>query len=295
MVVENGAELVGSYVVTVTELVPGVSPIDGAFTIEGCHFTEMEGDIIFLDSNTLNVVLEGSGFVDLTEGTLLIIGQEYVGIQRLDSNPSSGISTVVLDSPLSSDLRAVESVQYCAMARRSVAHNATVLDVQTALSHVFEEDTEIVVTHASSGYHGASSWCVTFPSDLGDVPRLNVLPGDLRHASRATVVEKVQGNSLQGSFVLLFESGGLQSSGLIPFNAHPETLDRLLEDMPNIGSVRVARSERARSAHGFFAWDVVFDTNHGDVPTLIPSFLIPQSTLSMFLWRRHPTTTVPAG
>jgi hypothetical protein len=215
MVVEKGAELFGSYVVTVTELVPGVSRIDGAFTIEGCHFTEMEGDIISLDSNTLNVVLEGSGFADLTEGTLLQIGQEYVGIQRLDSDPSTGISTVVLDSPLSSDLRAVESVQYCAMTNRSVAHNATTLDVQTALSHVFEKDTEIVVTHISRGYHGASSWCVTFLSDLGDVPRLNLLPAELRHASRATVVEKVLGNSLQGSFVLLFESGGLQSSGLM--------------------------------------------------------------------------------
>ncbi len=80
-------------------------------------------------------------------------------------------------------------------------------------------------------------------------------------------------------FVLLFESGGLQSSGLTPFNANPETLDRLLEDVPNIGSVRVARSERARPAHGFFAWDVVFETNHGDVPTLIPSFLIPQEAV----------------
>ncbi|CAN0350569.1 unnamed protein product, partial [Ectocarpus sp. 13 AM-2016] len=125
---------------------------------------------------------------------------------------------------------------------------------------------DVNVTRSDSDGRGGYSWSVTFHDYVGDVPAL-VADNDLTgYSASITVVEEVQGNELGGTFALELE--GYVTDDMA-HDVTAEVLQGALEDLGNIGTVDVTRTEIG--SEGGAEYSITFEdvTNSGDVTLLV--------------------------
>lgn len=162
-------------------------------------------------------------------------------------------------------------------ASNPISHDATAMDMKTALEAVPSIGTVDVYRSDATSY-GGYSWLVTFTSYLGDVPILTASNSLSGVGNAITISEEIRGNYLSGNFTLSLDGHETQA---IDFDAAATSVDssadgtsmqERLQALPNIGTVTVVRSDA--DTEGGRSWVITFTdhtSNAGDISLIHPS------------------------
>lgn len=139
----------------------------------------------------------------------------------------------------------------------TISFDATAITVETSLQQLSPKFENVTVSRSGVTSEGGYHWTVTFNNIVGN---LLVMEADFTRLegwdSKIIVVQRDAGSEkLRGSFKLQF-SNHVTSS--VPFNANAIALKKAIEDLPNVGSISVARVEISSTNYFGFEWTVTF-------------------------------------
>lgn len=154
---------------------------------------------------------------------------------------------------------------------------------------------------------GQCRWHVTFESNAGDLPPLEVAPGSTSSAgvgaaafdssailnSGDTVMvtdNVVQGTSttLSGDFTLSFDG---EVTGYLPFDVSADAMKNALEGLDPIGKVEVER--HGPDVNDCYTWDVTFTSDLGPLPVMVADGLDLEGTVASISVATHVVGVIP--
>ena len=120
---------------------------------------------------------------------------------------------------------------------------------------------DVEVSCRSNGNFGLE-WTITFITNAGDLPQLEVVWEDMVPGDAVVAVTTVRDGTsvaLGGDFAMEFDG---QRSGYLPYNATAAEMKDALQVLSTVGTVDVQRSDA--DENDGFTWSITFQTDLGD-------------------------------
>ena len=153
------------------------------------------------------------------------------------------------------------SLQYSGQISSNAAADGARSSVAQILENMANVHARPTVERSSMNPDGGHTYLVTFPTSMGNVPKMEVFMSDLP----VTITTLQEGNELEGSFRLEFMG---EVTADISFDASSFEMQHSLENLGSVDSVYVSRSTADEQSG--YTWEIEFlsDSNGGNLPLM---------------------------